>query len=112
MTKYKRGDVVLVEVIFSERIGSKHRPALIISGEDYHKSRQEVIIAAVTSNIERILIGDTKIEKWKEAGLIYPSLVTGIIQTIKNKMIIRRLGTLARQDFQKVEENLRRSLEF
>lgn len=110
MTKYKRGDVVLLEVFFSERTESKKRPALIISGEDYHKSRQEIIISAITSNVERILTGDTKLNSWKEAGLLYPSLVTGIIQTIKNKMIIRKLGKLAQKDLQKVQKNLKKSL--
>lgn len=112
MTKYKKGDVVLVEVVFSEGVGSKRRPALVISSENYHKSRQEVIIVAITSNIERNLVGDTKIEEWEDAGLLYPSLVTGIIQTVKSSMIIRRLGNLTTRDFQKVQKNLKRSLSF
>lgn len=112
MTKYKRGDIIVVDFGFSEGIGSKKRPALIISSDNYHKSRQEVIIVAITGNIERVLFGDTKIDKWKEAGLIYPSLVTGIIRTIKDNMIIQKLGTLLQQDFQKVERNLEKVLGF
>ena len=61
---YKKGDIVLVKVIFSEGSGTKKRPALIISDEYYHNNRQKVIIAAITSNIERILPGDTKIKEW------------------------------------------------
>lgn len=111
MTKYKRGDVVLVEVFFSERTKkSKKRPALVVSGEDYHKSRQEIVISAITSNVERILFGDTKLDDWKEAELIYPSLVTGIIQTVKKKMIVYKLGELTKGDLQKVQENLKKSL--
>lgn len=112
MTKYKRGDIVLVEVVFPEGIGTKKRPALVISTDDYHKRRQEVIIAAITSNVKRVLIGDTKIDKWKEAGLIYPSLVTGVVQTVKGSMIIRKLGTLSKQDFQKVQKNLGKMIGF
>ena len=94
MTKYKRGDIVLVDFGFSEGTGSKKRPTLIISSDNYHKGRQEVIVVAITGNIKRALCGDTKIDKWKEAGLIYPSLVTGIIRTIKESMIIRKLVVL------------------
>lgn len=108
MTKHKRGDVVLVDFGFSEGVGSKKRPALIISTDSYHKNRQEVIIAAVTSNTERILFGDTKLDEWKEARLVHPSLVTGIIRTIKDSMIIHKLGTLSHKDFQNVEENLKK----
>ncbi len=112
MTKYKRGDIIVIDFGFSEGTGSKKRPALIISSDNYHRGRQEVIIVAITGNIERVLVGDTKIDKWKEAGLIYPSLVTGIIRTIKDSMIINKLGTLLQQDFQKVQKNLGKALGF
>lgn len=110
MTKYNQQDIVLVDFGFSEGTGSKKRPVLIISSDDYHANRQEVIIMAITHNIKRVLFGDTKIDKWKEAGLIYPSLVTGIIRTIKDNMIIRKLGTLAQQDFQKAQDNLKKAM--
>jgi len=110
MTSYKRTNVVLVDFRFSEGIGTKKRPALIISSDHYHKSRQEVIIAAITSNIRRVLFGGTKIDKWKGAGLLFPSLVTGIIRTIKSNMIVRKLGVLSKEDFQRVQRNLEKVL--
>ncbi|MFH1877713.1 MAG: type II toxin-antitoxin system PemK/MazF family toxin [Candidatus Omnitrophota bacterium] len=106
MTQYNKGDVVLVDVIFSDGTGIKKRPALVISSEEYSKRRQDVIIAAVTSNIQRVLVGDTKLEKWKEAGLLFPSIVTGIIQTVKAAMITRKLGVLSKKDFQEAKKNL------
>ena len=104
--KYKKGDVVLVEVLFSERTGSKKRPALVISGKQYNDNRQEVVIAAITSNIERILTGDTPIKNWQEAGLKYPSIVTGILQTIKQNMLMVKIGTLTGDDLQNVKKNI------
>lgn len=112
MTKYKRQDIVLVDFGFSEGRRSKKRPVLIISSEHYHKSRQEVIVVAITSNIKRVLFGDTKIEKWKEAGLLYPSLVTGIIRTIKENLFLQKLGAITQQDFQRIEENLKKAMGF
>jgi len=41
MTKYKRGDIIVVDFGFFEETGSKKRPALIISSDNYHKSQQE-----------------------------------------------------------------------
>ena len=71
--KYKQGDVVLVKVIFSESSGVKKRPALIISDKYYHNHRQEVVVSAINSNINRLLSGDTKIQDWQKGGLKYPS---------------------------------------
>jgi mRNA interferase MazF len=110
---YKQGNVVLVKIIFSEGSGVKKRPAIIISDKYYHNHKQEVIIAAVTSTIDRRLLpGDTKIEDWQEAGLKYPSLVTGIIQTLKINIIERKLGHLSLRDFSKIQTNLKKSLGF
>ena len=111
MTSYKQRDIILVDFGFSEETGSKKRPALIISSEDYHRGRHEVIIMAITSNIRRTLSGDTMIDKWESAGLLYPSLVMGIIRTIKTTMIIRKLGILAQQDFQKVQISLKKAID-
>lgn len=110
MTGYKQRDVVLVNFIFSEGTGFKKRPALILSSEHYHRNRREIIIAAITSNVQRILTGDTTIKDWKKANLLFPSLVTGILQTIKSNMIDRILGTLSNEDFLNAQQNLKIAL--
>ena len=109
---YKRGDIVLVRVVFSEGTGTKKRPALIISDEYYNSKRQEIIIAAITSNIKWVLPGDTKIQEWNKAGLKHPSLLTTIIQTIQEDMIDRRLGKLSSSDFLEYQSNLKKCLGF
>ena len=106
MTEFRRGDVVLVRFVFSDETGEKWRPALLISSETYTLSRQEAIIAAITSNVERKLPGDYSIADWREAGLLFPSVATGIIRTIKQQMISRKLGTISHSDMGEFERIL------
>jgi len=106
MTGYKRGDVALVRFIFSDETGERQRPAVILSSDAYHKSRQEAIIAAITSRTDRILVGDHLINDWEGAGLLFPSVATGIIRTIKQGMIARKLGTMPLPDMKRIEGNL------
>jgi mRNA interferase MazF len=110
MTAIRRGDLVLVSFVFTSESGSKVRPALILSSATYHRGRREAIIAAVTSNVERRLAGDHLVREWKAAGLLFPSVVTGILRTIERAMILRRLGSLAAVDLEAVERQLRASL--
>ncbi len=110
MTEYNRGDVVLVSFVFSDETGERRRPAVIISSDAYHQSRQEAIIAAITSRTDRILVGDHLIGDWQGAGLLFPSVATGIIRTIKQGMIAKKLGTMPRPDMQGIEDNLRDAL--
>jgi mRNA-degrading endonuclease toxin of MazEF toxin-antitoxin module len=57
MIPYKRGDVILVNFIFTDESGVKHRPGLVLSSDTYNTGRDEVIIAAITSRTDRLLVG-------------------------------------------------------
>lgn len=95
MTGHSRGDVVLIGFVFSDESGKKFRPALVLSSSAYHRGRQEVVVAAITSNIRRRLAF---------------SLVTGILRTVKRTMIDRKLGTMPKSDMVTVDREIRRSL--
>lgn len=110
MTACKRGDVVLVGFTFSDESGKKLRPALVISSPAYQRTRHEVIVAAITSNVTRRLYGDHVVAKWKGAGLLFPSVVTGIVRTVTRAMIERRVGAMPKSDLESVDRQLRRSL--
>ena len=108
---FTRRDLVLVNFLFSEETGSKHRPVLVLSSPEYHQRRQEAVVAAITSNTRRVLPGDHLMDNWEHAGLLLPSVVTGIIRTIKQGMVGRKLGRVSDKDMASVEVNLRSMLE-
>ena len=110
MTSAERGDVVLVRFVFADQKGAKRRPGLIISADRYHRGRREAILAAITSNVGRLLVGDYAITDWREAGLLSPSVVTGIVRTIKQDMIADKLGALPAAELTAVEGKLREIL--
>jgi mRNA interferase MazF len=107
MTACSRGEVVLVNFIFADESGGKRRPAVILSSERYNKGRDEAVIAAITSNIGRILEGDHLIADWQGAGLLFPSVSTGIIRTIKAAMVDRKLGSMGSRDMEAIDSKLR-----
>jgi len=106
MTGYSRGDVVLVGFVFTDETGIRQRPAVIVSSDAYHSGREEAIIAAITSRTDRVLVGDHLISHWREAGLLFPSVATGIIRTIKQVMVARKLGTMPEDDLDEVDKQL------
>ena len=110
MTTCKRGDIVLVSFMIADEKGVKKRPALVLNSDEYQSGRQEVIVAAITSNIDRILVGDYKIKDWEACDLPMPSVVTGIVRTIKQNMIVRRLGTLPSPERKSFDKHLKSSL--
>lgn len=101
---------MLIGFVFADESGRKRRPAVVVSSSSYHRRRNEVIVAAVTSNTRRRLFGDCPIRGWRAAGLLFPSLVTGILRTVRRDMLERRPGRLSAGDLEAVEVELRRSL--
>lgn len=110
MTSFSRGDIVLVKFVFADEKGAKQRPGLIVSTDGYHQGRRETILTAITSNIGRLLVGDYRIKAWRASGLLYPSIVTGIVRTIKHDMIGSKIGALPASELRAVEEKLREIL--
>jgi hypothetical protein len=75
------------------------------------EGRQEAVVSAITSNTRRILTGDYLMVDWEDSGLIFPSIVTGVLRTIKQSMIERKMGEISPRDLAEIESNLTQILE-
>ncbi|MBU1105053.1 MAG: type II toxin-antitoxin system PemK/MazF family toxin [Candidatus Riflebacteria bacterium] len=111
MTSFKKGEIYLSEIVFTDGTATKKRPIVVVSGKHFNEKREEVVVAPITSNVIRKIYGDVTIKHWEAAGLLFPSAVTGIITTIKKTMLEKKIGQLDKEDLLKVEECLRKNLE-
>lgn len=112
MTIYERGDVVLVPFPFTDQTTSKKRPAVIISSSRYNNLSQDILIMAVTGQIEKPLeIGECFIRNWKEAGLLKPSAIKSAISAIEQKLVLKKLGKLSADDLTSLNAVLKDLLE-
>ncbi|MEB3310042.1 MAG: type II toxin-antitoxin system PemK/MazF family toxin [Snowella sp.] len=104
MTTYKFGEVLLLPFPFTNQTTTKKRPTIVISSLEYHQTKPDLIVIAVTSQIrEPLAFGEMKIEKWLDAGLIKPSVIKPIITTIEKNLIIKSLGNLQLSDLQTLQ---------
>ena len=111
MIEFNRGGIVLVSFIFANETEVKRRPAVILSSQTYHAGRGDVIIAAITSRTGRILRGDHLITDWQGAGLLFLSVATSIIRTIKPDMVNKKLGSLSAEDASGIDYGSKLALE-
>ncbi len=51
------------------------------------------------------------VAEWSDAGLLFPSVLTGILRTIKRAMIHRRLDSMPLKVMREVDRALRRPLD-
>ena len=102
------GDVVLVPFPFTDQTTTKKRPAVVVSSNAYHRDRLDLILMAVTSQVRPAAgVGEVAVQRWKEAGLLKPSVLKPLLATVEKGLVIRKLGRLEEPD----RVALRRSLE-
>jgi len=80
MTSSDFGDLVLVPFPFTDQTISKRRPAGV---------------------------GEAAVAKWKEAGLLRPSVLKPVVATIERGLVLRKLGRLEEEDRGALREVLR-----
>ncbi|RUT06777.1 hypothetical protein DSM106972_030340 [Dulcicalothrix desertica PCC 7102] len=107
MTNYEFGDVVLVPFPFTDQTTTKKRPAIIVSSDDYHLQRLDLILIGVTSQANPAsYFGEMTITNWKNAGLIKPSIIKPVLTTLDIKLVIKKLGRLEESDYQALQNLL------
>jgi mRNA interferase MazF len=112
MTTYKFGDVILVPFPFTDGTSSKKRPAIVISSDSYDRSKPDVILIAVTSQVNTSLqFGEALVIDWSVAGLLKPSVIKPVIATVEKNLVIRKLGKLQAPDLETLENILQQIIQ-
>ncbi len=104
-SKYNQGDIVILELPFTDLLGSKLRPVLVLNavglGED-------MIVAKITSHsgLYRVPVTQSDLA----AGLLKrePSYIDcSSIFTVEKKLVVKAVGRLTDEALLKVKEQLR-----
>jgi mRNA interferase MazF len=99
------GEVVLVPFPFTDQSGTKKRPAVIVSSSDYHTSRRDLVIMAITSQVRQPLgFGEALLADWQAAGLIKASVLKPVFTTIEQGLVVRTMGALSATDLRTLRE--------
>lgn len=78
--EFEFGDIVLVPFPFTDQTAIKKRPAVVVSSNAYHRDRPDLILMAVTSQVRPATgIGEIAVQRWKEAGLLMPSVLKPLL---------------------------------
>ena len=75
------------------------------------EGRQVAVVLPITINTRRIRTGDYLMVDWENSGLVFPSVATDILSTIKQSMIERKIQDIPPCDLAEIESNLTQILE-
>lgn len=102
-------EVVAVPFPFTEMVGAKRRPALVVSKKAFNE-RGHTIMGMITTKDHNPWPGDTAIQDLTSAGLHTPCIVRFKIFTLDNRLIIKKIGRISKIDETNVIKQLREAL--
>ena len=116
--KYTRGDIVLADLPFTDRTGSKVRPALVVQNDRNNARLHDVILALITRSTARAttestqLLVDVGTPDGQATGLLHNSAVKcEHLITLHISFIQRVIGRLPKGMMQRIDDCLKDSLE-
>jgi len=102
MENYHSCDIILISFPFSDAMGAKRRPALVISD----CGDEDVIVARISSQ-SALSVFDVELSDWRLSGLLFPSTVrTNKLATLEKRLIERRLGKLTEKDRVRIHDTM------
>ena len=103
---YKQGDIVLIPIPFTDLSSAKKRPVLILSSDIYNNNTDDLIVAAITSNINEKQYGVTiTVNDLSDGNLLHRSCIrTDKLYTLAQSIVIKKFGTLKEETLTAVIE--------
>ena len=94
--KLKQREMVLIPIPFSDLKSKKRRPVIVISNNIYNQKTEDIVVVAVTSNIQKkdytILISQNDME---EGNLPNDSMIrVDKIYSLSQLIVVKRLGKI------------------
>ncbi len=111
-----RGDIVLVDYPFSDRTGSKVRPALVVQADALNHRITDTILAAVSRSTHRAsatqLFIDISTRDGSQTGLRQNSMIQcENLLTHDQRLILAKIGGLSAPLMQRVNDCLHAALD-
>ena len=93
---YKQGDIVLIPLPFSDLSSNKKRPVLVLSDDHYNTLTDDMIVAAITSNIDNKIYTVTITQDDLSDGMLLheSSIRADKLYTLSQSIILKKFGTV------------------
>jgi mRNA interferase MazF len=110
---YKRGDIVLIPIPYTDLSTKKKRPVLIISSDEYNRGTEDFIVAAITSNIDdKAYSIKISSDDLSDGILLRTSCIrTDKLYTLSQSIAIRKFGAVKEAILNRVTESVIKAID-
>jgi mRNA interferase MazF len=108
----RRGEIVILEFPFSDKSGSKRRPALIVQADALNQTSRDTILASISTTargeMTHVLLNP---KSEPGSGL---NVACGVrcekLLVVEQRFVSKPIGAISREAMQRVDECLRKAL--
>ena len=104
----KQRNIILIPIPFTDLTSQKKRPAIIISNDNYNETHEDIVVAALTSNVEprdftitltsdNLEVGTLKVTSMIRADKIY---------TLNKSIVLKTFGKVKPDILSKIKDSL------
>lgn len=106
---YRQGDILLIPIPYSDLTSNKKRPVLVLSNDDYNTKTEDIIVAAITSNITSKEYSILILNKDMQEGNLHVNSCIRVdkIYTLSQSIVIKKFGAVKPEIIINVKEKLR-----
>jgi mRNA interferase MazF len=110
---FRRGEVVRVDWPYSDRTGSKVRPALVVQADTLNGLIADTVLVLISRTQRAVGMTEVLIDPAVESGcgLRYPSVAScNNLLTIDQGLIVQVIGSVSSVTMQQVDDRLKTAL--
>jgi mRNA interferase MazF len=105
---FKQGDILLIPFPYSDMTATKQRPVIVLSNSYYNESHQDIVVAAITSNVTQkeylVRITDNDLE---EGQLKLDSVIRADkVYTFSKRIVNKKFGHIKAAKLEEVKKQL------
>ncbi len=105
---HKQGDILLIPIPFSDLTTNKKRPVLVLSNTKYNSKTSDIVVTAITSNIEdkeySVLVTQNDLS---DGELLVDSLIrVDKIYTLSKNIVLKKFGHVKIEKIIEVKKKL------
>lgn len=105
---FRQGDLVLIPVPFSDLSAQKKRPVVIVSGNHFNETQDDLIVVAVTSNPAMtpytLTLSDSDLAQGHLPRV--SQIRTDKIYTLSQSIVVRHVGRVRGHMLTKISSNI------
>ncbi|MDO8746284.1 MAG: type II toxin-antitoxin system PemK/MazF family toxin [Thermodesulfovibrionales bacterium] len=103
----KQRDIILIPIPFTDLTSQKKRPAIIISNDNYNETHEDIVVVALTSNVESrdftIMLTNDDME---EGTLKVTSMIRADkIYTLNKSIALKTFGRVTHDILSKIKDS-------